>query len=582
MLKLLKDNMHGYVRNAIICPILVLIETFIGLVLPSVMSNIIDVGVRNGDTAYITKCGVEMVVLAILSAICGFASAYHASMASNGVGSNMRVKMFHHMQKFSFADVDKFSSASLITRTTSDVRALQMSVQMALRVLLQAPCQLIVALIIVIYYSWQLALIYIIAIPVMFLFVTLLSRFMHHLFMLCQEKLDALNATIQENLMAIRVVKSFVRADFERSKFKTANDALTASFIKAVSIMILMNPITTIIVNVVTVLIYWFGGRMVGNGELLEGELLAILTYLVQIMGSIMMFSMVMMQYTRSQACATRIQEVLDTVPDIREKEQPISLPESKHRGSVEFRNVSFRYTSTGEGENVLQNISFKAEPGEVVAVIGGTGSGKSSLVNLIPRFYDVGDGQVLVDGVDVRDYSLTELRDRIGMVLQKNMLFSGSVRENMLWGDENATDEQVWSALRCAQAEDFVSAMPGGLDNDMQQGGANVSGGQKQRLCIARAIMKHPSILIMDDSTSAVDSDTESRIRNSFDTELGNCTVFIIAQRISSVSSADKIIVLNDDGTVNDIGTHDELMQHSNVYQEIFSSQQEGGLGNG
>ena len=370
-----------------------------------------------------------------------------------------------------------------------------------------------------------------------------------------------------------------MRGDYERKKFAAANDRLIKANINAVSKIILMNPITTIIINLVAVAIYWFGGRMVGNGTLLEGELLAIITYMSQIMGSIMMFSMVMMQYTRSQACATRIQEVLDAVPDIREADNAVSVDREHRLGSVEFRGVSFKY-SAGSGEKVLHDINFSVEPGQTVAVIGGTGSGKSSLVNLIARFYDVEEGQVLVDGVDVRDYDIENLRDHIGMVLQKNLLFSGSIRENMRWGKQDATDEEIWAALRCAQAEDFVSAMPNGLDTDILQGGVNVSGGQKQRLCIARAIIKHPSILIMDDSTSAVDSDTESRIRASFDSELGVCTVFIIAQRISSVVSADKIIVL-DEGGIESIGTHEELMNTSPIYQEIYSSQQEGVLGN-
>lgn len=579
MLKLLFQNAKGYMKSIILTPTLILIETVIGLILPSIMSNIVDIGVKNADKGYIIQCGVLMVVLSLFSAVCSFASAYHAARASNGVGSHLRVRIFHHMQKFSFADVDRFSAASLITRTTSDVRSLQMSVQMGLRVLLQAPCQLIVALVIVFLYSWKLALVYLVAIPILLGFVMILEHIVHHLFMLVQERLDELNSTIQENLIAIRVVKSFVRGDYERKKFAKANNNLISANLRAVSKIILMNPVTTVIVNMVAIALYWFGGRMVGNGELLEGELLAIITYMSQIMGSIMMFSMVMMQYTRSQACATRIQEVLDTVPDILEKDEPVRVGRDSRRGEVEFRDVSFKYSATGTGEMVLNNISFKAQPGETVAIIGGTGSGKSSLVNLIPRFYDVIDGQVLVDGVDVRDYDIENLRDYIGMVLQKNLLFSGSIRENMRWGKEDATDEEIWAALRCAQAEDFVRAMPNGLDTDILQGGVNVSGGQKQRLCIARAIIKHPSILIMDDSTSAVDSDTESRIRASFASELGQCTVFIIAQRISSVVSADKIVVL-DEGGIEAIGTHAELMKTSPVYQEIYNSQQEGVLG--
>ncbi len=583
MIKILTRHLGEYKKSAFIAPMFVLVETIIMLILPTLMSDIVDVGIKNSNIPYILKCGGIMVLLSLIGAVAGILSARNSSLAAQGFGSNLRVSLYNHIQDFSFADVDKFSTASLITRTTSDVRILQTSLQMSLRVLLQAPFQLIVALIIVIGYSFKLSIIYLFAVPILFFVITLLMRSAHHLFMANQQKLDNLNATIQENLIAIRVVKSFVRANYERQKFKNANDELTRANIRAISRIILMNPTSTLILNMVTLLIYWFGGKMVGNGELLSGELLAIITYLQQIMMSVMMFSFILMQYTRAQACVTRINEVLETVPDIQDSEhaEPAAPETDLFQGSsVEFENVSFKYSLTGSGEEVLKNLSFKVEPGEIVAIIGGTGSGKSSLVNLIPRFYDVTQGRVLVNGIDVRDYKITDLRRKIGMVLQKNVLFSGSIRDNIRWGKEDATDEEIIQALKSAQAYDFVMSFPDGLDTQLHQGGTNVSGGQRQRLCIARAILKKPSILILDDSTSAVDSDTESRIRESFRRELKGCTVFIIAQRISSVMEADKIILL-DEGEIESIGTHRDLIERSPIYQEIYTSQQEGVLGN-
>ncbi len=581
MREILTGYWGKYKNSLILTPIFVLLETVVTLALPTLMSNIVDVGVAGGDRRYIILCGLAMAVLALVSAVSGFISTWNASRAANGFGSNLRQALYRHIQEFSFADIDRFSTASLITRTTSDVRQLQMAVQMMLRTFIQAPFQLLVAMTIVVSYSWRLALIFLVAVPVLFVGVITVMTFVDKLFLVVQQKLDAMNADIQENLIAIRVVKAFVRQRYEREKFKKANDELTRSNLKAVGVIIAMSPLSTIILNVVTLCIYWFGGKMVATGQIEKGQLLAVVSYLTQILMSVMMFSMVLMQYTRSRACGKRIAQVLDTVPDIQDPaDAPVRRVEARH-GSVEFRDVSFRYSRTGNGEDVLKNISFKAEPGQTVAIVGGTGSGKSSLVNLIPRFYDVSAGAVLVDGVDVRDYRLQDLRDAVGMVLQKNVLFTGTVRENIAWGDEHATDDEIIAALKSAQAWDFVSRMPEGLDTMLQQGGTNVSGGQKQRLCIARAMLKKPPILILDDSTSAVDSDTESRIRDSFSRELADTTVFIIAQRISSVVSADKIVVL-DEGTIESVGTHDELMASSPIYRDIYSSQVEEALADG
>ena len=570
-----------YKNSLILTPIFVLLETVVTLALPTLMSDIVDVGVASGDKAAILRYGLLMALLALMSAGAGWLSTWHATRASNGFGSNLREALYRHIQEFSFADIDRFSAASLITRTTSDVRQLQMALQMMIRTFISAPFQLIVAVVIVATYSWKLALIYLIAIPVLLFGTVGLMTLVDKLFVLVQQKLDALNADIQENLIAIRVVKAFVREGHERLKFRKANDELTHANLRAVGLIVFMGPLANIVLNLVTLALYWFGGRMVASGEIESGQLLAVISYLTQIMMSVMMFSMVLMQYTRSRACGKRIAEVLATEPDIRSTPGAEPRTIARGRGRVEFKNVGFRYARTGSGEDVLKNISFTAEPGETVAIVGGTGSGKSSLVNLIPRFYDVSEGAVLVDGTDVRDYRIEDLRDGIGMVLQKNVLFSGSIRDNMRWGKQDATDDEIIDALRSAQAWDFVSEKPEGLDSILSQGGTNVSGGQKQRLCIARAMLKKPAILILDDSTSAVDSDTERRIRESFHRELKDTTVFIIAQRISSVVNADKILVL-DEGGVESIGTHSQLMQSSPVYREIYTSQVEEALNNG
>ena len=581
MREILTGYWGKYKNSLFLTPIFVLLESVVTLALPTLMSNIVDIGVASGDRSYIIRCGILMTLLALVSMAAGYLSTWHAARAANGFGSNLRVAMFHHIQEFSFGDIDRFSTASLVTRTTSDVRQLQNSVQMMMRTFIQAPFQLIVAVVIVFTYSWKLALIYLIGIPVLFLGVISIMRFVDRLFTIVQQKLDAMNADIQENLIAIRVVKAFVRQGYERRKFKKANDELTHANLRAVGIIIALGPLATIILNAVTLCLYWFGGRMVATGEIQSGQLLAVISYLTQIMMSVMMFSMVLMQYTRSIACGKRIAEVLDTVPDIRSKPDAPEHIVAPHSGSVRFENVSFRYSKTGTGEEVLRNIDFSVEPGETVAIVGGTGSGKSSLVNLIPRFYDATEGRVLVDGIDVRDYRIEDLRAAVGMVLQNNVLFTGTIRENLLWGKQDATEDEIEAALRAAQAWELVAERPDGLDSVINQGGSNVSGGQKQRLCIARAMLKHPAILILDDSTSAVDSDTEGRIRESFKRELKDTTVFIIAQRISSVVSADKIIVL-DDGRIESIGTHDELMQSSPIYRDIYTSQVKEALSNG
>ena len=574
MIKRLLSYMGEYKRYAILSPLFVSVETVCELILPLLMSAMITDGIENGDLRALWQAGGAMLLLSVLSLITGALSAKFATYAAQGLGANLRKAEFDQINEFSFADIDRFSSASLITRLTNDLTNIQNIVIMGLRILVRCVVMMIVSILMAMYLNLKLSLIVLVVLPILALFVFGLQRICHPLFQSMQKKIDALNEDVQENLVAIRVVKAFVRQDFERQKFKRANDNFTEAGLKAVLRIVLMQPIMMMGITIATALVMWTGGGMVMAGTLDVGDLSAFNNYIFQILFSVQMLSMALLQYSRAQACADRIFEVLDTVPDIRDSESVRQLPAKQ--GKVEFRDVSFKYRATGTGDDVLTHISFTAQPGQVLAIVGGTGVGKSTLVNLIPRFYDATGGEVLVDGVNVREYPLDELRSRIGMVLQNNVLFSGTIRENLLWGREDATEEEIVQAAKDAQAYDFIMSFPKGFDTYLEQGGVNVSGGQKQRLCIARAMLRQPSILILDDSTSAVDSATEAAIRESFHQNLKDTTVILIAQRISSVRSADEILVL-DDGTVAAMGTHDELMQSSPIYQEIYWSQQEG-----
>lgn len=567
----------GYKKAAVIGPLLMVLEVACELILPLIMANIIDIGINGGaGLAYILKMGVMMVVLAGLSMFAGVTATKFTSSASMGFGANLRKGLFDKIQEFSFADIDRFSSASLITRMTNDVNALQMMVGMALRMLVRAPVMLVAALVVCVTINARLAVVLFVIIPLMAAAIGTLMFFCHKLFGIMQKKIDNLNATVQENLVAIRVVKAFVRVAYEKTKFKKSNDELTQASLYATTRVILMQPIMTISLYAAIVAVLWLGGNQVIVGDMLVGDLSSFITYISQILMSVMMLAMSLLQFTRAQACAKRINEVFDTIPDIRDGEEVngSALPESC--GKVEFKDASFRYIATGTGDDVLAHIDLTIEPGEFVAIVGGTGVGKSSLVNLIPRFYDVTGGAVLVDGMDVRDYPIEELRNRIGMVLQTNVLFSGTIRDNLLWGKPDATEEELIQAAKNAQAYDFIMSFPDGFDTWLEQGGVNVSGGQKQRLCIARAMLRAPAILILDDSTSAVDTATEAKIRTSFKENLAGTTVIIIAQRISSVEHADKIVILDDDHIAG-LGTHEELLESNKIYQEIYQSQQEG-----
>lgn len=576
MLRMIRQHLKGYGRQAAAGPVFMVLEVVCEMVMPLMMAAIVDRAIPAGDTAYIFRMGGGMVALALLSMFCGIMGAKLGINASQGFGANLRLALFEKIQTFSFADIDRFSSASLITRTTNDVNNMTMMLTMGLRIMVRAPVMLIVALLIAVTMNATLALVLVVVIPVMTVIIAFIMRVGVKLFGAVQRKVDALNQVLQENLVAVRVVKAFVRRGVEKEKFQKSNDELTDAFLKVGLRIVALMPVMTICMNGATVAVLYFGGRMVMGGQFDLGSLQAFISYISQILMSVMMVAMSLLQLSRAQASARRIGEVLDAQADIQDGPQAARLALPQARGHVEFRDVSFRYAAEGSGDDVLRHIDLDVPAGQFTAIIGGTGVGKSSLVNLIPRFYDVTGGQVLLDGVDVRDYPVEELRTRIGMVLQTNVLFSGTIRDNLLWGDPEATEDDLVRAAKDAQAYGFIMSQPQGFDTWLDQGGVNLSGGQKQRLCIARAMLKKPAVLILDDSTSAVDSATEAAIRQSFRENLKGTTVIIIAQRISSVRYADEIVILEDDH-IADRGTHEELMAKSAIYQEIYQSQQEG-----
>ena len=573
MLSLFLTHLEGYKKEAVKSPILIVLEVICELLLPLVMAEIVDNAIPAGDVRSIFALGGLMLVLALLAMVCGVGAAKYAAFASQGFGGNLRQCLFDKVQEFSFADIDRFSSASLITRMTNDVNAMTMMLAMGLRMLVRAPVMLLVALGVSLYLNARLAVVLLVIIPLMTLAIAVLMKVCTKLFEAMQRRIDGLNNVLQENLVAIRVVKAFVREDHEREKFNRSSDALMKAGLTVGMRVIAIMPIMMLCMNGATLAVLYFGGRMVMGGDFLLGDLNAFLSYIMQVLMSVMMVAMSLLQLSRAQACARRINEVLEAVPSVQDRPETASLPAP--RGRVEFRDVSFKYAA-GAGDDVLSHISFTVEPGQFVAVVGGTGTGKSSLVNLIPRFYDVTGGAVLLDGGDVRDYPLEALRERIGMVLQTNVLFTGTVRENLLWGRPDASEEELVQAAKDAQAYDFIMGLPQGFDTQLTQGGTNVSGGQKQRLCIARAMLRKPAILILADSTPAVDSATEAAIRASFRQNLKDTTVIIIAQRISSVQYADEVLILDDDHIAGR-GSHEELLAHNKIYQEIYQSQQEG-----
>ncbi|NBH36002.1 ABC transporter ATP-binding protein [Clostridiaceae bacterium] len=562
-----------YFRAFLIGPCLMIAEVVGEILLPKMMSLIINNGVANQDQGYIVQMGLMMAAVAFFMAVSGIGGAYFSAKASICFTSDLRRDLFERVQQFSFRNIDEFSTGSLVTRLTNDIQQVQMVMMMILRLALRAPGMLIGALIMAFIMNYRLAMIILVVIPVLGALIAAIMLTAYPRFGIMQTKLDKLNSGIQEALVNVRVIKSFVREDFEKERFRMANEDLQENSLRALRIVILTMPVMMLAMNVTTLAVVWYGGNLIIGGSMQVGDLTAFTTYIVQILMSLMMLSMVFLQSARAMASVKRINQVMETKIDLtdenaKQKEQKVT------KGKVEFRDVSFRYGKENS-EKVLEHISFTAEPGQMIGIIGATGSGKTSLVQLIPRLYDVTSGQVLVDGVDVREYSLENLRDGVGMVLQKNVLFSGTIEENLRWGNEKASMEELREFAVAAQADGFVSSFADGYDTDMGQGGVNVSGGQKQRLCIARALLKKPKILILDDSTSAVDTATEAKIRECFQTALEETTKIIIAQRIGSVEEADQILVL-DEGKIIGMGSHTELLASCEAYQEIYYSQRE------
>ncbi len=572
-MKRYKPYIRPYISAFILGPILMITEVLGEIMLPKMMSLIINNGVANRDKAYIIGMGIAMVITAGVMALGGIGGAYFSAKASISFTSDLRQALFEKVQKFSFKNVDDFSTSSLVTRLTNDIQQIQNVVMMGLRMMFRAPGMLVGALLMAFLMNARLALVILVVIPLLTLAIATILKTAYPRFERMQKTIDQLNNGIQEALTNVRVIKSFVREEYEEEKFKKANQDLKDAGLRALNVVIATMPVMTLAMNVTTLAVVWYGGNMVIAGEMAVGDLTAFTTYIVQILMSLMMLSMVFLQSSRAMACVKRVNEILDVEIDLTD-ERSLHPDLFVKEGRIEFKDVSFSYDGKEESL-VLEHLNFTVEPGQTVGIIGATGSGKTSLVQLIPRLYDVVSGSVLVDGVDVREYSLAHLRNGVGMVLQKNVLFSGSIEENLRWGDEEASMEELRAAADSAQADGFVSAFPKGYDSEMGQGGANVSGGQKQRLCIARALLKKPKILILDDSTSAVDTATEAKIRECFNTSLKDTTKLIIAQRIGSVENADKILVL-DDGKIAAMGSHEELLRSCEPYQEIYYSQRE------
>lgn len=560
-----------YLSAFIIGPILMIVEVVGEVLLPKFMANIINIGAANHDVPYIISMGAVMVLTALFMMAGGVGGAYFAAKAAISFSADLRSDTFQKVQQFSFANLDQYSTGSLVTRLTNDVTQVQNLINMALRMMLRAPGMLIGALVMAFMMNAELALVILVVIPVLVLLIGLVIKTAFPRFNMMQKKLDALNSNIQEVLTNVRVIKSFVRGEYEEEKFARSNEELKESSLSAFNVVILNMPIMMLIMNLTTLGVVWFGGKQILVGTMPVGDLTAFTSYIVQILMSLMMLAMVLLQCSRAMASLHRITEVLDTTVTL--TDEGCAKPDKKvESGKVEFKDVTFRYYKDNK-EAVLSHISFQIESGKVLGIIGGTGSGKTTLVQMIPRLYDADQGEILVDDVNVKDYSLQNLRQGVGMVLQKNVLFSGSIMENLMWGDEEASREEILQAARAAQADGFVSGFVKGYETELGQGGVNVSGGQKQRLCIARALIKKPKILILDDSTSAVDTATEAKIRESFGTTLKDTTKIVIAQRITSVMEADEILVL-EEGQIVGKGSHEELLAGCQAYQEIYYSQ--------
>ena len=574
MFKKLAKYVKEYKKDAILTPIFVILEVVMEVVIPLLMARIIDIGIQNGDVKYIVEIGGLLIVCAILSLTFGMLSGRFAAKASAGYAKNLRKEMFHKIQDYSFENIDKFSTSSLVTRMTTDVTNVQMAFQMIIRILVRGPIMMIFALLMVLSISTKLSTIFFVAIPVLGVVLYYIAIKAHPNFERVFKKYDKLNRVVQENVSAIRVVKAFVREDHEEEKFKEVNDEVYRDFKKAEKIVAFNGPAMQITIYTCILLISWIGSQLIVGGTMQTGELSSIITYAWQILASLMMLSFVFVMVIMAQSSADRILEVIEEEPSLKNKENPITKVKD---GSIKFEDVSFAYSDDENKKYSLQNINLEIKAGETVGIIGGTGSSKSTLVQLIPRLYDVTKGCVKVGGVDVRNYDIHALREEVAMVLQKNVLFSGTIAENLRWGDKSADQEDLEEACKLAQADGFIKEFPSKYETVLDQGGTNVSGGQKQRICIARAILKQPKILILDDSTSAVDTKTDALIRKAFREKIPNTTKIIIAQRVSSVEDADKIIVLNE-GRIDGIGTSEELLKTNTIYREVYESQMKGG----
>ena len=574
MIKRLSQCIREYKKDAILSPLYVLVESLLDVAIPFVMAGLIDKGIEAGNMSMILRYGAILVGFALVALTFGALSGRSCARATAGFARNLRHDMFHHLQVYSFSNIDKFSSAGLVTRLTTDVSNVQNAFMMIIRTLIRCPAMLIFAMVMSFRINHDISLIFLAVIPILGVGLYLIIKHVHPVFERVFKTYDRLNGVVQENLSGIRVVKNFVREDHEIEKFDTISGTIYKDFSLAERILALNSPLMQGCVYACMILVSWLGAKQIVIGNMSTGNLMSFFTYIMQILSSLMMLSMVFVMITMSRASAERIVEVLDEESDITNCDSPVYEVKD---GSVEFTDVSFSYAKRPD-KTVLDDIDLIIPSGQTVGIIGGTGSSKSSLVQLIPRLYDVTGGCVKVGGVDVRNYDLQTLRHNVAMVLQKNTLFSGTIKENLRWGNPDATDEELVHACRLAQADDFIRTFPDGYDTYIEQGGTNVSGGQKQRLCIARAILRKPKILILDDSTSAVDTKTDALIRQAFREEIANTTKIIIAQRISSVMDADQIVVM-DNGRINACGTHEELLANNEIYREVYESQQKGGL---
>lgn len=581
MIRRLMHSIREYKVQTIKTPVLVVLEVIMEVLIPLLMAQLIDRGIDAGEMTVVYKYGGALLAFALVSLTFGALAGKYAAEASAGFAANLRRDIFKNVQSFSFANIDKFSSSSIITRLTTDITNVQNAFQMVIRMAVRSPFMLVFALVAAFSIDHKLSMIFLALLPIMGVGLFLVIKFAFPIFMRVFKKYDKMNQRVQENLHGIRVVKSFVREKYESERFEEISKDIHDDFVKAERTVAFNMPLIQFCVFASMLLLSWFGARAIvasGNNAALglsTGELMSLITYTMQILMSLMMLSMVMVMLTISKASAERIVEVLDEESDLKNGDDPImEVPD----GSIEFKNVCFSY-SKDAAKLCLDNINLKINSGETIGIIGVTGSAKSTLIQLIPRLYDATCGSVMVGGIDVKEYDLQSLRDQVAVVLQKNILFSGTIRDNLRWGDRDATDEQLEHVCKLAQADKFINAYPEGYDTWIEQGGSNVSGGQKQRLCIARALLKHPKILILDDSTSAVDTATDSRIREALRSEMPNTTKLIIAQRIASVQDADRIIIM-DDGHISNFGIHEELLKSSSIYREVFESQQKGGLG--